>query len=305
MAPTLAFPRPLTRSARTRSPRPYPSRVSANGHLKGVDRLLFRVPSVPAAARFWKATWGMRSVREDEGLALLGFGNGGGEVLLHNDPDLPAQGVFLLVDDVRGLYERRDELHLTFTAKPTRAARGYRATVRDPFGTVLLILDRCAGDAPDGAAAEDVRVSDALFPGVPVEVRPRRADLVRAYVAVGRTADDLPYTPHFEKLHEQYAMSYTGPQPDYETTWRHLLNTRKAGQLPKLGEARSRPPEATAEERQRLREIVGDDDMRRRDRLPYTRRFDEIADAFNRAAGPDQRPLSPHQLWRLIAVLAK
>jgi hypothetical protein len=51
----------------------------------------------------------------------------------------------------------------------------------------------------------------------------------------------------------------------------------------------------------KLREMLGKD-IGKRDRLPYTRRFDQIVDEFNKTQG---RPLSPHLVWRLVATLAK
>jgi hypothetical protein len=71
--------------------------------------------------------------------------------------------------------------------------------------------------------------------------------------------------------------------------------------LTKLGEARSHPPELSPEDRARLREMLGAD-IGKRDRLPHTNRFDALADAFNRT---QQRPLSPHLVWRMVAMLAK
>jgi len=44
------------------------------------------------------------------------------------------------------------------------------------------------------------------------------------------------------------------------------------------------------------------DDIGRRDRLPYTERFDKLVDQFNQT---QKRPLSPHLVWRLVAKLAK
>ena len=43
-------------------------------------------------------------------------------------------------------------------------------------------------------------------------------------------------------------------------------------------------------------------DIGKRDRLPYTKRFDELVDEFNKS---QDRPLSPHLVWRLVATLAK
>jgi hypothetical protein len=83
--------------------------------------------------------------------------------------------------------------------------------------------------------------------------------------------------------------------------WRHLLNLRKGGKLPKLGAARSMPPEVPEADRQRLRAMLGQD-IGRRDRLPYTERFDRLVDEFNEGL---ERRLSPHLVWRLVATLAK
>jgi hypothetical protein len=93
----------------------------------------------------------------------------------------------------------------------------------------------------------------------------------------------------------------TEPLPTRAEVWRHLLNMRKSSKLPKLGPATSNPPDVSAEVRQHLRNMLGDD-IGKRDRLPYTERFDSIVDQFNKT---QQRPLSPHLVWRLVATLAK
>jgi hypothetical protein len=55
------------------------------------------------------------------------------------------------------------------------------------------------------------------------------------------------------------------------------------------------------EDEARLRALLGDD-LGKRDRLPYTDRFDKLVDEFN---GTQVRKLSPHLVWRLVATLAK
>ena len=129
----------------------------------------------------------------------------------------------------------------------------------------------------------------------------KREQLIAAYEKIGRTADDLPYTPHFESMYSGYAAQHAEPRPTRSEVWRHLLNLRKAGKLPKMGEARSKPPVVSDEDRAALRKMLGDD-IGKRDRLPYTERFDAIVDSFNRT---QPRPLSPHLVWRLVATLAK
>ena len=273
--------------------------------LKRVDRILLRVPSVPAAVRYYTNVLGMTLIRQDARLASLKLADSDAELVLHADPDLPAEATYYLVDDVRDLHRRRTDLKLTFVSVPSRAARGWRATVKDPFGNVLLLLDRVAeGATPSAHAApvvEDAKPAGSLFAGVEPPAKVDRAALTTAYEKVGRTADDLPYTPHFETIFRDYTAGLPDPKPTRAEAWRHLLNLRKAGKLPKLGEARSRPPEVSDEDRNHLRDMIGDA-IGKRDRLPYTPRFDGIVDAFNRTQG---RPLSPHLVWRLVATLAK
>lgn len=240
----------------------------------------------------------MKLLRQDSRIAALQMPEESAELLLHDDPDLPAEAVYFLVDDVRQMYRQRQELKLTFSSPPVQVARGYAATVKDPFGAVLHLLDRSAGSS---ASLEDVGQRATLFSGIEAPVPAKRDLLIGLYQRVGRTADDLPYTPHFEQIYQAYAAAYPAPAPSRAEVWRHLLNLRKTRQLPRLGAARSKPPVLSAASRQHLRELLGND-IGKRDRLPYTPRFDRLVDAFNRSL---PRPLSPHLIWRAIATLAK
>jgi hypothetical protein len=267
--------------------------------LRRIDRILIRVPQLGGAVKYYRDVLGLKVVREDGRRATLKLADDSAEIVLHADADLPEQGVYFLVDDVRDLYRRRDELKLTFLAPPAQVSRGYTVTVKDPFGTILQLLDRSAADS---SSVEDAKPSSAmLFTGVEPRVSPKRQLLTRLYEQVGRTADDLPYTPHFEQLYAPYAAAHPQPQPSRAEVWRHLLNLRKSKKLPKLGEARSMPPDLSEESRQSLRDLLGRD-IGKRDRLPYTKRFDDLVDSFNKTL---PHPLSPHLIWRVIATLAK
>jgi catechol 2,3-dioxygenase-like lactoylglutathione lyase family enzyme len=268
--------------------------------LRKVDRLLLRVPSLTSAVTYYRDVLGLKLVRQEGKIASFRLTEGGTELVLHDDPDLPAEATYYLVDDVRDLYQRRASLKLTFAGPPTPAARGYRATVKDPFGSVLLILDR-TNESAGGAAVEDGKVAGGLFAGIEPAAKPKRDVLIGLYEKIGRTADDLPYTPHFESMYKDYAVHYGQTPPTRQEVWRHLLNIRKAGALPKLGEARSKPPEVDSAATETLRAMLGKD-IGKRDRLPYTKRFDAIVDEFNKS---QPRPLSPHLVWRLVATLAK
>jgi catechol 2,3-dioxygenase-like lactoylglutathione lyase family enzyme len=262
-----------------------------------IDRVILRVASIAGAAPFYRDVLGMQALRQEAHLAAFRLPDGG-ELILHDDPDQPFEQVYFLVDDVRDLYRRRQELKLTFAQPPRQVTRGFRATVKDPFGTVLLILDRATDAA---AAVEDAKAAEGLFPGAEPAITAKPDKLIRVYEKLGRTADDLPYTPHFERLYSAYAAEYVGEKPTRRQAWRHLLNLRKSGKLPKLGEAPTPPPAASAEAIAQLRKLIGPA-MGRRDRLPYTEAFDKLVDAFN---ATQEKPLSPHLVWRLVARLAK
>jgi catechol 2,3-dioxygenase-like lactoylglutathione lyase family enzyme len=266
--------------------------------IRRIDRILIRVPQLKAAVTYYRDVLGLELLREDARRAAFRLPDESTEIMLHADPDLPEQGVYFLVDDVREMYEQRAELKLTFPSPPVQAARGYTASVKDPFGTILHLLDRSADTS---AAAEDVVTGPLLFSGVEVKVAPKRQLLIQLYEKVGRTADDLPYTPHFEKLYEPYTSAHADPKPSRAEVWRHLLNLRKGGKLPKLGEARSKPPALPGDSIEHLKVLLGAD-IGKRDRLPYTDRFEELIDSFNKTL---PRPLSPHQIWRAVATLAK
>src|SRR5262245_47197943 len=270
--------------------------------LKKIDRILLRLPSLDPAIHYYRDVLGLSLISSDRRLASFRMADGATELVLHIDPDLPDEAVYYLVDDVRDLYERREELKLQFISRPAPVSRGYRAVVKDPFGHVIQLLDRSGeSESRGGKTIEDAKSSGALFAGVEQRSPVKKDLLIQLYEKIGRTADDLPYTPHFESLYEPYAAAQADPKPTRAEVWRHLLNLRKAGKLPKLGEARSKPPDLPADARERLRELLASE-RGRRDRLPYTARFDELVDSFNKTL---PKPLSPHLIWRAVATLAK
>ncbi len=268
--------------------------------LRRIDRVILRVPNLKSAVGYYRDVLGLRLVREDARAASFLMADAATELVLRPDPDQPAEEIYYLVDDVRAIYARRAELKLKFVQAPRQVARGFKAAVRDPFGNVLLLLDRTTESAGN-SIVEDASAAGSLFPGIEAPVAPKRDLLARLYEQIGRTADDLPYTPQFEELFLQYAAQHAEPKPTRREVWRHLLNLRKGGKLPRLGEAATAPPAVSVEAQETLRGLLGKD-IGKRDRLPYTDRFDRIVDEFNKSQG---RPMSPHLVWRLAAKLAK
>ena len=129
---------------------------------------------------------------------------------------------------------------MQFISRPAPVSKGFRAVVKDPFGHVLMLLDRSTESGAHRPTVEDAKSTGTLFAGVEPRAPVKRDLLIQLYLKIGRTADDLPYTPHFESLYEPYAAMQADPKPNRAEVWRHLLNLRKGGKLPKLGEARAR-----------------------------------------------------------------
>lgn len=127
--------------------------------------------------------------------------------------------------------------------------------------------------------------------------------LVSVYQKQGRTLDDLPYTDSFETL---YTSMYGGDAeaPPRAEVFHRLHNLRKSGKLPRMGRAHGQRPRITPKQEAMLaakvEAAVGA--LSKRDQLLYTPVFDALSDEFNAEAGLE---LSRHDIWRLIAKLAK
>lgn len=132
--------------------------------------------------------------------------------------------------------------------------------------------------------------------------------LISVYQKQGRTLDDLPYTPQFEAIYAAIAGGdgHGGGEPALtrQALFHRLHNLRKAGRLPRLGRAATRPLRIAAEHEQLLADLVTQriGKLSLRDQLLYTPAFDDIVNAFNLAAGLN---LSAHDAWRIVAKLAK
>lgn len=131
---------------------------------------------------------------------------------------------------------------------------------------------------------------------------PSEADvrLINAYLHVGRTLDDLPYTRDFDVL---YAM-LPEPREPQRDVFRRLQTLRKAGKLPRLGRSTAEPVRVTRGEEDLMEKLIVEacGTIGQRDQLLYHPKFDEVVLAFNTATG---RHLTPHDAWRLVAKIAK
>lgn len=128
--------------------------------------------------------------------------------------------------------------------------------------------------------------------------------LIRAYQRQGRTLDDLPYTAEFDAICRAVAEGDQPTTAEQRAAFHRLHNIRKAGKLPKAGRAAEKPVALDRDHERLLTELVLNhlEKLGQRDRLPYTEVFDAIVTRLNTEAGLS---LTPHQVWRVIAKLAK
>lgn len=126
--------------------------------------------------------------------------------------------------------------------------------------------------------------------------------LVSVYARAGRTLDDLPYTPDFEDIYQR--LGEHGDDRSRQEIFRRLHNLRKAGRLPRLGRASSAPISLDEGSERDLASLVEHavGQLGKRDQLVYTPQFDRVVEEFNKTT---HLALSPHDLWRLVARLAK
>lgn len=174
------------------------------------------------------------------------------------------------------------------------------AETMDRWDSVLEAGDRAPGRVSEHAEPPLTGEQGGLF-GSGTTPDQAQSVLVAAYERAGRTLDDLPYTPEWAAL---FAEAGEASGKREREIFHTLHNLRKAGKLPRLGRAASNPPRINADEEARLAAQVtaAAGSLGQRDRLPFTPDFDRLVQEFNAATGRD---LSPHDVWRLIAKLAK
>lgn len=141
-----------------------------------------------------------------------------------------------------------------------------------------------------------------LFPHLNAPMSPEDQRLVEAYVTVGRPLDDLPYTPEMDQIVAVARRSKPNAGP--RDVLQRLLNLRKAARLPRLGRATDPAPHVSEEFRELISDIVTNRlrSIGKRDQLPYSDDFAAVHAEFSQRSGMQ---LTEHELWRLIANVAK
>jgi hypothetical protein len=158
---------------------------------------------------------------------------------------------------------------------------------------------------PIGPATRRTEAAPATNAGLfngPLATPPEDEQIIAAYRQVNRTLDDLPYTDEFERLYRAIDGEARGLEK--HAVLHRLHNLRKAGRLPKAGRAAGSPPRIGGRDEASLRSLVEQavGTLGQRDQLPYTEKFESLVEGFNAQTG---KHLDPHDVWRLVAKLAK
>ncbi|MBN2577956.1 MAG: hypothetical protein JXB10_03115 [Pirellulales bacterium] len=114
--------------------------------------------------------------------------------------------------------------------------------------------------------------------------------------------DALPYTDEFKELKQQY-FETTQRELDNSEFWRLISNVAKEGGIGKKGPRRPRitSPKLTIPQQLEILRLFPDG-IGGRDRLPYTKEFDDVHKRFNKRTG---LKLTPHDFWLSVSSVAK
>jgi predicted enzyme related to lactoylglutathione lyase len=110
--------------------------------LRKIDCVMIRVDDLEAATSYYCDVFGLRKLWQDEDSVGLGFPETDAEIVLHCKPDIPSKvEVHYLVDDVVAAVRVLEQKGCTIVEEPFDIPIGKCAVIKDPFGTVLCILD--------------------------------------------------------------------------------------------------------------------------------------------------------------------
>lgn len=114
--------------------------------LKKIDCVMIRVADVSSATKYYAEVYGLKTLWQDGDTVGLGFPETDAEIVLHNDPNIPSQvEVHYLVDDVVSAVEIFRQNGCEIIEAPFDIAIGKCIVIRDPFGTLMCILDMTKG----------------------------------------------------------------------------------------------------------------------------------------------------------------
>ncbi|MGL4595697.1 MAG: AAA family ATPase [Thermoguttaceae bacterium] len=112
--------------------------------------------------------------------------------------------------------------------------------------------------------------------------------------------DSLPYHPKFDELYHAYLKEDFSELSEDEY-WQLLLRVGKKGNARQSDSASLPAVPASEAEKYWIRHVLKDS-LGKRDRLPYTKDFDDVYDQFREHTN---REISKNDFWRLLSTIAK
>jgi lactoylglutathione lyase len=114
--------------------------------LRKIDCVMLRVDDLAAARAFYERTLGLEPLWSDEHSVALGMPESEAEIVLHDNPDIPANcNVHYLVDNVNAAVEKLIAAGCKVLVPAFDVRIGKCAILRDPTGNALNILDMSKG----------------------------------------------------------------------------------------------------------------------------------------------------------------
>ncbi len=111
--------------------------------LRKIDNVMYRVSDLDTAARFYEDALGLQRLwRDDEaGQIGLGFPEGGAEIVIHGDPEIPNPDFSFLVDDVAAFCAEYAGQGYAVIKEPFPVRCGWFAVLADPDDNPIAIVD--------------------------------------------------------------------------------------------------------------------------------------------------------------------
>jgi lactoylglutathione lyase len=121
--------------------------------LRKIDCVMIRVADVEPSAAYYTKVFGLRPKWSGDGAVGLVFPEPDAEIVLHREATIPSSvEVHYLVDDVVVAVAHYAAEGCQILVAPFDIAIGKCATIKDPFGTRLCILDTTKGLRPPNLA---------------------------------------------------------------------------------------------------------------------------------------------------------
>lgn len=114
--------------------------------LRKIDCIMIKVDDLETATKYYTDVFGLHPIWQDDTSIGLGFPETDAEIVLHCDPNIPSKiEVYYLVDNVPSAVQALAQKGCTILVAPFDIPIGQCAIIKDPFDTILCILDMSKG----------------------------------------------------------------------------------------------------------------------------------------------------------------